>query len=212
MLDLPSDTDGDSHSPSPVVLMAPKPRSEAVDIHPVTANRKRKIHPVSTSDSKIPGSDGTPSESIVSAGNNRSFNVRSSPKGDGLSSVHPPIVYVHGFKGSSLVHKSTGEINYGSPECFLNMHSPDFSNPMRWDADGRIGRDDLVPGEILQDLKIFGYQYARIQGPVLEYLAKRAKRQGTVFHGYVALTHVSMFYLEAKGCEGHCISPLRDPE
>eukprot|EP00041_Stephanoeca_diplocostata_P031431 m.978452 g.978452 ORF g.978452 m.978452 type:complete len:504 (-) comp23958_c0_seq1:1880-3391(-) len=142
-----------------------------------TMNRKRKA-------TAADGMAFPPPPEFSPPIDNAGKTLEDSPDISEVSPAPPPIVYVHGFKGSSLVHKETGEINYGSPECFLNMHSPDFSNPMRWDADGRIGRDDLVPGEILQDLKIFGYRYVRIQGPVLEYLSKRAARMGTSFHGY----------------------------
>lgn len=91
----------------------------------------------------------------------------------------PPLVFIHGIKGSSLV-ASNGAVHWLTAAAALGLHTPDLRLPLRWNGE-RQDADDLIATEPIASVDIArGLVRSQVYGPWLE----RAEALGRPFYAF----------------------------
>lgn len=85
-----------------------------------------------------------------------------------------PLVFIHGLKGSNLVHRGTHEMHYLTINQALGLTSPDLRLPLRWTGT-RQEKDELEAFDPLHSLSIAGVRVQPIYDAFLEWMSKHTE-------------------------------------
>lgn len=91
----------------------------------------------------------------------------------------PPLVFVHGFKGSYLVDSKTGSTEWITPLKAFGLFTsyPKLTLPLTWSSDDTQERDSIVSNGIIHSV---GYVYS-VYGPFLDWASHSSGRR---FHAF----------------------------
>jgi pimeloyl-ACP methyl ester carboxylesterase len=90
-----------------------------------------------------------------------------------------PLVFIHGFKGSTLVNHD-GEIQWLSGLQALGLRTPNLALPLQWSGDAQA-RDGLSAGQILDQVNVIPWIASeKVYGPWLE----AAREMGHPFYPF----------------------------
>jgi pimeloyl-ACP methyl ester carboxylesterase len=102
------------------------------------------------------------------------------PEGMPTQSDSPPLIFVHGFKGSELI-ESDGARRWLTRSQALGLDNTPLALPTHWDADDKQDRDHLRPGNVLEALYVVPYLVGgRVYTPWLQ----AARQSGFAFYPF----------------------------
>lgn len=102
--------------------------------------------------------------------------------------MNPPLVFVHGFKGSYLVDSKTGSTEWITPLKAFGLFTsyPKLTLPLTWSDDDTQDKDTIVPNGLIHNV---GYIY-NVYGPFIDWASSNSARS---FHPFAWDWRRSMF-------------------
>jgi len=98
-----------------------------------------------------------------------------------MTSELPPVVVIHGLKGSHLKSESTGKRHYISLGQLLNLSGDPLSLPMKWDGvGGRQRSDGLVPDGTVDAIGISFFGFLPLASFHMQFVNKLQSANRTV--------------------------------
>jgi pimeloyl-ACP methyl ester carboxylesterase len=89
----------------------------------------------------------------------------------GKMDAKPPLVLVHGLKGSHLVEEQSGKRRYCSVRQLLKLENDQFPLPMRRTSHGAQESDGLQAKSIIKEIKLMSVTLATFYGPFVREFA-----------------------------------------